>query len=117
MSAFAGDPQPVEVFSRGRWYAGDLTGWQHDEDGRCRVRVRVVVDKLRHSAWVDLADLRLPVPADDVLPAPRRPLPDAGTAPSPDEGDTRPHPLLPYPAGSAQRVPPPVPAPRTVPVG
>jgi hypothetical protein len=60
-SAFAGDPQPVEVFHRGVWYSGELLGWRHD-DGRCRARVRCVVNGLRHSAWMDLADLRLPRP-------------------------------------------------------
>jgi hypothetical protein len=63
-SAFAGDPQPVEVFHRGVWYSGELLGWRHD-DGRCRARVRCVVDGLRHSAWMDLADLRLPRPESE----------------------------------------------------
>jgi hypothetical protein len=61
-SAFAGDPQPVEVFHRGVWYPGELLGWRHDEAGRCVARVRCVVGRLRHSAWMDLADLRLPRP-------------------------------------------------------
>jgi hypothetical protein len=116
MSAFAGDPQPVEVFHRGRWYAGDLLGWQHDEDGRCRARVRCVVGRLRHSAWVDLADLRLPRPPGEV-PPPRRPVPEAGELPPPAVDDTRPHLLLPRPGRPAPRVPPPVPAARAVPVG
>ena len=63
-SAFAGDPQPVDVFHRGIWYTGELLGWRHDDDGRCRARVRCVVGGLRHSAWVDLADLRLPRSGD-----------------------------------------------------
>jgi hypothetical protein len=74
-SAFAGDPQPVEVFHRGTWYTGELLGWRHDDDGRCRARVRCLVNGLRHSAWVDLADLRLPrtgttalAPDDDPAP-------------------------------------------------
>src|SRR5689334_19275249 len=46
-SAFAGEPQPVEVFHRGRWYAGDLLGWRHEDDGRCVARVRCVVGALR----------------------------------------------------------------------
>ena len=61
-SAFAGEPQPVEVFHRGVWYTGELLGWRHDGDGRCLARVRCVVGRLRHSAWKDLADLRLPRP-------------------------------------------------------
>ena len=61
-SAFAGEPQPVEVYHRGIWYSGVLLGWRHESDGRCLARVRCVVDGLRHSAWKDLADLRLPEP-------------------------------------------------------
>jgi hypothetical protein len=61
-SAFAGEPQPVEVYHRGIWYLGELLGWRHETDGRCLARVRCVVDGLRHSAWKDLADLRLPEP-------------------------------------------------------
>jgi hypothetical protein len=61
-SAFAGEPQPVEVYHRGIWYLGELLGWRHESDGRCLARVRCVVDGLRHSAWKDLADLRLPEP-------------------------------------------------------
>jgi hypothetical protein len=52
----------VEVYHRGIWYLGELLGWRHDSDGRCLARVRCVVDGLRHSAWKDLADLRLPEP-------------------------------------------------------
>jgi hypothetical protein len=61
-SAFAGEPQPVEVYHRGIWYLGELLGWRHESDGRCLARVRCIVDGLRHSAWKDLADLRLPEP-------------------------------------------------------
>src|SRR5947209_12688047 len=60
MSAFAGEPQPVEVHHRGAWWSGDLLGWRFEADGRCVARVRCVVDGLRHSAWVELSDLRLP---------------------------------------------------------
>jgi hypothetical protein len=69
-SAFAGDPQPVEVFHRGVWYSGELLGWRHDDEGRCVARVRCRVNGLRHSAWVDLAALRLPgaTPDDDAAP-------------------------------------------------
>ena len=61
--AFAGAPQPVEIHHRGIWYSGELLGWRHDADGRVLARVRCVVDRLRHSAWKDLSDLRLPDPA------------------------------------------------------
>ena len=112
-SAFAGDPQPVEVFHRGVWYSGELLGWRHDEQGRCRARVRCRVDGLRHSAWVDLADLRLPgTAATDDEPAPvavtrsRPPVPppaalrpaavECQTVGSPAlDDETQPHVLLP----------------------
>lgn len=117
-SAFAGEPQPVEVFHRGRWYTGDLLGWRHQDDGSCSARVRCVVDGLRHSAWVALSDLRLPRPVGQEPPAPRsappRPEPPR---PSPDD-DTRPHLLLPR-TGGRPPVPgalPPVVAPAPAPV-
>ena len=59
---FAGQPQPVEIHHRGIWYSGELIGWRHSSDGRVAARVRCRVDGLRHSAWMDLADLRLPDP-------------------------------------------------------
>ncbi|WP_448627108.1 hypothetical protein [Geodermatophilus sp. URMC 64] len=61
-SSFAGEPQPVEVHHRGIWYSGELLGWRFDDSGRALARVRCVVDGLRHSAWKELADLRLPEP-------------------------------------------------------
>ncbi len=108
-SAFAGDPQPVEVYHRGIWYLGELLGWRHEGDGRCLARVRCVVDGLRHSAWKDLSDLRLPQPI--ALE------PDATDEPETDE--TRPHVLLadlrsrPRPPAHAI-VPPPRPSPAPV---
>ena len=110
-SAFAGDPQPVEVYHRGIWYLGELLGWRHESDGRCLARVRCVVDGLRHSAWKDLSDLRLPQPI--ALE------PDAADEPETDE--TRPHVLLadlrsrPRPPAHAI-VPPPRPSPVAEPV-
>ncbi len=94
-SAFAGEPQPVEVYHRGIWYLGELLGWRHESDGRCLARVRCVVDGLRHSAWKDLADLRLPEPVT------AEPEPEAET------DATRPHVLL---ADLRTRPPPPAPA-------
>ena len=119
-SAFAGDPQPVEVFHRGVWYSGELLGWRHDEEGRCRARVRCRVDGLRHSAWVDLADLRLPGTAtaeDDPAPVAvtrsRPPVPPPmpiRERPALDD-ETRPHVLLPIrrprPRPAAVKLPPP----------
>ena len=83
-SAFAGEPQPVEVYHRGIWYLGELLGWRHENDGRCLARVRCIVDGLRHSAWKDLADLRLPEPiAADLEPVDE-----------PESDATRPHVFL-----------------------
>ena len=81
-SAFAGEPQPVEVYHRGIWYLGELLGWRHEGDGWCLARVRCVVDGLRHSTWKELADLRLPEPLA------------AEPEPEPDTDETRPHVLL-----------------------
>jgi hypothetical protein len=87
--AFAGPPQPVEIHHRGIWYSGELLGWRHDTDGRVLARVRCVVDRLRHSAWKDLSDLRLPDPANP----PHRAV--AGPPSTSEEFDaTRPHVLL-----------------------
>jgi hypothetical protein len=96
-SEFAGEPQPVEIYHRGIWYTGELLGWRHDSDGRCLARVRCVVGGLRHKAWKDLSDLRLPEPPRPVLPRPeavriRSRRTDATDWRSDDE--TRPHVLL-----------------------
>jgi hypothetical protein len=82
----------VEVFHAGTWFPGELLGWRFDEAGRCRVRVRCVVGGLRHTAWTDLAHLRLPT-AEDVPP----PTPAAVPLPRPPaaDDDTGRHPLLP----------------------
>jgi hypothetical protein len=121
-SAFAGDPQPVEVFHRGVWYSGELLGWRFDDSGRALARVRCVVDGLRHSTWKELTDLRLPErgtrdPAAAPAPAPvaaaepvaapvvqwaaigrheaAAPSWSADRRPSvPEHDDTRPHALL-----------------------
>jgi hypothetical protein len=119
-SSFLGDPQPVEVFHAGRWFPGDLLGWRFDETGSCRVRVRCVVGGLRHTAWTDLAHLRLPTPAvvpapsvevagpTPAVPSPRTASEAAAVAPPTADGDTGRHPLLP----GADRHPPAVPRPR-----
>lgn len=125
-SAFAGEPQPVEVFFRGVWYTGELLGWRHDEQGRCLARVRCRVNGLRHSAWVDLADLRLPgTPATDDEPAPvavarsRPPVPPPAPAQLSSvpvryealDDETQPHVLLPVrrsrPKPAVATLPPP----------
>ena len=114
-SAFAGEPQPVEVYHRGIWYAGVLLGWRHEGDGRCLARVRCVVDGLRHSAWKDLADLRLPEPLgaeheppslpDDDSTQPHVLLADLRTRPRPPA-----HALVPPPRWTPPLAPEPVPA-------
>ena len=63
-SAFLREPMPVEVAHRGSWLSGDLLGWQHDATGQCLARVRCVIDGLRYTAWIGLADVRLPEPAE-----------------------------------------------------
>ena len=88
--AFAGAPQPVEIHHRGIWYSGELLGWRHEPDGRVLGRVRCVVDRLRHSAWKDLCDLRLPDPAN---PPHRAMAPPAPAAPDGVDA-TRPHVLM-----------------------
>jgi hypothetical protein len=89
--AFTGSPQPVEIHHRGIWYSGELLGWRHDADGRVLARVRCVVDRLRHSAWKDLSDLRLPDPANPPRRAVGGPPPVAVA--DPDDA-TQPHVLL-----------------------
>ena len=93
---FAGQPQPVEIHHRGIWYSGELIGWRHESDGRVAARVRCRVDGLRHSTWMDLADLRLP---DPKRPPRKERFPGRASAgrssPADDEDDaTRPHSLL-----------------------
>lgn len=134
MYAFSGPPQPVEISHRGIWYRGELLGWRNEPDGRCVARVRCVVGKLRHSAWVALADLRLPEPGalatqnppidlgaarPRVTPAaPTRgvpPLPRGTLAPRPaanGDDDTRPHELLPLRTTRSRPVARPLPPPR-----
>jgi hypothetical protein len=99
---FAGQPQPVEIHHRGIWYSGELIGWRHESNGRVAARVRCRVDGLRHSAWMDLADLRLPDPKrpphKEPFPAVVRRPSVAGTAdawaPGEEHDATRPHALL-----------------------
>jgi hypothetical protein len=114
---FAGQPQPVEIHHRGLWYSGELMGWRHESNGRVAARVRCRVDGLRHSAWVDLAHLRLP---DPQRPPHKEPFPAVVRRPVPqgsrhEDDATRPHALVAAmrtrAAKPAHAVQPPKPAP------
>src|SRR3954447_6399809 len=106
-SVFA-EPQPVAAHHRGTWYPGELLGWRFDEAGRCRVRVRCVVDGLRRSAWVDLADVRLPARAGSPAgPAAATPGP-AAAPPGPAAAPPGRHTPVLRPAAVSQRPAPPV---------
>lgn len=59
-AVFTSQPQAVEVYQAGAWWAGELLGWRHDSGGSCQVWVRVVLGGVEETAWVDLATLRLP---------------------------------------------------------
>jgi hypothetical protein len=59
-AVFTSQPQAVEVYQAGAWWAGELLGWRHDADGSCQVWVRVVLGGIEETAWTDLATLRLP---------------------------------------------------------
>jgi hypothetical protein len=114
MSMFAGPPQPVEIHHRGIWYSGELVGWRHEADGTVAARVRCRVDKLVHSAWVDLTRLRLPDPQH---PPRKEPYPAAlpKASADPDDDATRPHAMLAglvgtRPAKPLHAVRPPAPA-------
>jgi hypothetical protein len=117
---FAGEPQPVEIHHRGIWYSGELVGWRHESGGRVVARVRCVVDRLRHSTWKDLAELRLPDPArpphKEPFPAP---APRQQTTGSDEVDATQPHVLLAgmrgRPAKPAHAVAPPAPRPSPAP--
>jgi hypothetical protein len=117
-SAFAGEPQPVDIHHRGVWYSGELLGWRFDDDGRALARVRCVVDGLRHSTWKELSELRLPEQgvSNDGRTSPATPpvgmpvvqwaaigrheaaapswSPDRRQPPPFEDDDTRPHALL-----------------------
>jgi hypothetical protein len=59
-AVFTSQPQAVEVYQAGTWWAGELLGWRHDANGSCQVWVRVVLGGVEETAWTDLASLRLP---------------------------------------------------------
>lgn len=59
-AVFTSQPQAIEVYQAGTWWAGELLGWRHDADGSCQVWVRVVLGGVEETAWTDLTTLRLP---------------------------------------------------------
>jgi hypothetical protein len=59
-AVFTSQPQAVEVYQAGTWWAGELLGWRHDANGSCQVWVRVVLGGVEETAWTDLETLRLP---------------------------------------------------------
>jgi hypothetical protein len=59
-AVFTSQPQAVEVYQAGAWWAGELLGWRHDSNGSCQVWVRVVLGGVEETAWTDLTTLRLP---------------------------------------------------------
>lgn len=67
---FTSQPQAVEVYQAGAWWAGELLGWRHAPDGSCQVWVRVVLGGVEETAWTDLATLRLPERHLAVAPEP-----------------------------------------------
>ncbi len=72
-AVFTSQPQAIEVYQAGTWWAGELLGWRHEADGSCQVWVRVVLGGIEETAWTDLATLRLPERHLSVAtPAPQR---------------------------------------------
>ena len=69
-AVFTSQPQAVEVYQAGAWWAGELLGWRHASDGSCQVQVRVVLGGVEETAWTDLATLRLPERHLAVAPEP-----------------------------------------------
>jgi hypothetical protein len=59
-AVFTSQPQAVEVYQAGTWWAGELLGWRHDARGSCQVWVRVVLGGVEETAWTELTSLRLP---------------------------------------------------------
>jgi hypothetical protein len=69
-AVFTSSPQVVEVYQAGAWWAGELLGWRHENDGSCQVWVRVTLAGVEETAWTDLAALRLPERHLSVAPEP-----------------------------------------------
>ena len=65
----------VEVLLEATWRPAVLLGWRHEDDGRCRLRVRVDWDGGTRVLWAPLTLLRLPEPVAAPVPPPRRAVP------------------------------------------
>jgi hypothetical protein len=76
-AVFTSQPQAVEVYQAGAWWAGELLGWRHDANGSCQVWVRVVLGGVEETAWTDLTTLRLP---ERHLSVAGQPVDDRGSA-------------------------------------
>jgi hypothetical protein len=105
MTAFAGEPLPVEFCHADVWHPGVLLGWRHEWDGICQVRVQFVIGGLRRTTWMQLTDVRLPEPRYTEW------APELRQSPEPR---TRPDVLLPGVGWSRSPASiPPLPQPRT----
>jgi hypothetical protein len=69
-AVFTSKPQAVEVYQAGAWWAGELLGWRHSDDGSCQVWVRVALGGVEETAWTGLETLRLPERHLAMAPAP-----------------------------------------------
>jgi hypothetical protein len=79
-AVFTSQPQAVEVYQAGTWWAGELLGWRHAVDGSCQVRVRVTLGGVEETAWMDLAaGIRLPERHLTVAPEPAVPADASAT--------------------------------------
>ena len=108
-AVFTSQPQAVEVYQAGAWWAGELLGWRHDADGSCQVWVRVVLGGVEETAWTDLDD---PAPA---RAAPRRGRPSRASRrrPATQEMSVARHPSASRRGAGRRRRRPPRPAARS----
>ena len=87
-AVFTSQPQAVEVYQAGAWWAGELLGWRHDADGSCQVWVRVVLGGVEETAWTDLDH----PPAAGAAPLGRREPPASVRGPATQEMSVARHP-------------------------
>ncbi|WP_092197927.1 hypothetical protein [Blastococcus tunisiensis] len=58
-------PAGIELLHGGAWLPASILSWRTDDDGSCRVLVRLGVDGGDQTAWKDAGSLRTPQPADE----------------------------------------------------